>query len=137
MQNPTTFYDQRMNILIIDDDPEDTMIFCEAARAVDPGITCLVEHRCEGIAYTLKNITIPLQYIFLDAYMSPIDGKECLKELKKVVDPDKTTIIVYSGSLSDRQIREFKNLGANDTMTKAANMESLKSYLTKTFNGLS
>jgi response regulator of citrate/malate metabolism len=125
-----------MNILIIDDDPEDTMIFCEAAREVDPGITCLVQHKCENIAYTLKNITVPLQYIFLDAYMSPTSGKECLKEIKKVVDPVKTTIIVYSGWLSDHQISEFKTLGANATMIKASNMESLKSWLSKTLNGL-
>lgn len=124
-----------MNILIIDDDPEDTMIFCEAAREVDPGITCLVQHRCENIAYTLKNIGVPLQYIFLDAYMSPTSGKECLKEIKKVVDPVKTTIIVYSGWLSDHQINEFKTLGANATMIKASNMESLKSSLSKTLNG--
>lgn len=125
-----------MNILIIDDDPEDTMIFCEAAQAVNPGINCLVKHKCADIAYTLKNLTIPLQYIFLDAYMSPVDGKECLKEIKKFVDRDETRIIVYSGYLSDRQIIEFKSLGANDTMIKAVNMESLKSYLAKMFSGL-
>ena len=125
-----------MNILIIDDDPEDTMIFCEAAREVDPGITCLVQHRCENIAYTLKNLAVPLQYIFLDAYMSPTSGKECLKQLKKVVDPEKTIIIVYSGWLSDGQIKEFKMLGANDTMIKASNMETLKSSLSKKLNGL-
>jgi PleD family two-component response regulator len=136
MKYPSHSLKLPMNILIVDDDPEDTMIFCEAVKAVDPDITCLVKHKCKDIVHTLQNLTVPLQYIFIDAYMNPIDGKECLKEIKKVVDRDKTVIIVYSGYLSDRQISEFKNLGAHDTMIKASNMESLKSHLAKTFNGL-
>ena len=49
-----------MNILIIDDDAEDTEIFCHALREVAPDVRCLVVNDPKtAIGYLHDNVTPP------------------------------------------------------------------------------
>src|SRR5688500_560159 len=107
-----------MNILIIDDDTEDTEIFCHALKEVAPDINCrIVNNPKTALAY-LTNNTNPPQYIFLDANMIFMDGKECLKELRKMEMLDSTRIIMYSGYLTEKQVADLKSLGADEYLHK-------------------
>jgi CheY-like chemotaxis protein len=114
-----------MNILIIDDDPDDTLLFCEALNDLFPSATCISLHSCESIKTILQTMPHP-DVIFMDGHMYPIGGKDCLTMLKEVIDPDKTKTVIHSGSLSPKELQEFEDLGVNDVLIKADSYEKLK-----------
>ena len=120
-----------MDILIIDDDPEDTSFFCEVLREVAPDAHCVVENKCSNIAGTFAKLRHMPKLIFIDSVMFPISGKECLIQVKALINPSYTRIIIYSGFLSTQQIEEFKSLGADEVILKADNYEKLKAFISK------
>lgn len=80
-----------MTILFIDDDSDDTELFCEAvnylassdflARMPEP-IKCVSCNHSYTAVELLKNLEELPAYIFLDINMPVMDGKECLIKLK-------------------------------------------------------
>src|SRR5687767_11428895 len=102
-----------MDVLIIDDDAEDTEIFCYALREVAPEINCTVINDPKLALSVLASNSIPPQYIFLDANMTYMNGRDCLKQLRKLRKLNNTRIIMYSGYLSEQQVEELKSLGAD------------------------
>jgi CheY-like chemotaxis protein len=122
-----------MNILIIDDDAEDTEIFCHALKEVAPDINCLVVNDPKtGIGY-LKDNSQPPYAIFLDANMVLINGRECLIELRKIQKLKDTRIIMYSGYMSDKQIEEYRKLGADEMWSKPSSYDGLRKALSDFF----
>ena len=114
-----------MNILIIDDDPEDTMVFCEALTDLDPLATCRVAHSCENIQASAESIAT-VDIIFIDGHMYPIDGKACLIELMKFVDRSRTKIIIHSGSISPEEKQALEDAGADFILLKTSSYQQLK-----------
>ena len=113
-----------MNILIIDDDAEDTALFCEALSEIDPAAKYVVAHTCEGL-----DAQIALQapdIIFLDAHMYPIDGRTCLQQIMKVLDHSKTRIVIHSGSISAEEQLDLQARGADHFLIKALTYPLLK-----------
>jgi DNA-binding response OmpR family regulator len=118
-----------MNILIIDDDAEDTEIFCHVLQELAPEINCtVVNNPRTAISYLSNNKEAP-EYIFLDANMFLLNGKDCLKELRKISSLQPTKIIMYSGYISEKQVEELINLGANQYLHKPNSYDELKSRL--------
>jgi DNA-binding response OmpR family regulator len=117
-----------MTILIIDDDPDDTSLFCEAVSDLDPNATCIVAHSCENIQASIETIN-EVDIIFVDGHMYPIGGKACLEKLMKFVDRSRTKIIVYTGSLSPAEKIELEEIGADHILIKTASYQELKSNI--------
>ena len=115
-----------MTILIIDDDPEDTSLFREALYELFPNAVCIIAHNCEKIRSAMEKIG-EVDMIFLDRHMYPIEGKECLEQLTKIVDHSKTKIVIYSGSISPMEQLALEKAGADYTLIKASNYYLLKS----------
>ncbi len=91
-----------MNILIIDDDSEDTEIFCAALSEILPGAVCTVSNSCLKV-HELIN-ALPFQhFIFLDGHMTPVNGRQCLIELLRIINPLETKVIIYTGRISDEE----------------------------------
>jgi CheY-like chemotaxis protein len=122
-----------MNILIIDDDAEDTEIFCHALKEVAPEISCMVMNDPKtGIGY-LRDNRHPPHAIFLDANMTMINGRECLIALRQIQQLKDTRIIMYSGYVSERQIEEYRELGANEVWNKPNSYDDLRKILSDFF----
>jgi CheY-like chemotaxis protein len=122
-----------MKVLIIDDDAEDTEIFCHALKDIAPDVNCLVVNNPRtGLTYLATGIEPP-QYIFLDANMYLIDGKDCLRELRKMENLNNTKIIMYSGYINERQLAEMKKLGADHYLNKPNSYEDLRKSLAEFF----
>ena|SRR5688572_16344238 len=117
-----------MNILIIDNDAVDTSIFCEILKDIYPSANCLVEVDCLSAVATFQKMEVPA-FIFLDGHMTPVGGLQCLWELKKLIDPEKTKIVIYSDVLSPRKKEEYKALGVYDFAVKTGDLAELKSRL--------
>lgn len=121
-----------MNILMIDDDPEDSLLFCDAIKEVAPDYHCQVADSCQLAKSMLEENEAP-DIIFLDAFMYPMGGKECLIQISKLDKLSDARIIIHSGALSTAQQEEFLYLGADEIMMKAQNYEGLCKSLSEIF----
>lgn len=122
-----------MIILNVDDDHEDREFFCEALREIDPSITCLrAESGAEALSILQNHTPLP-DYIFLDINMPMMDGKECLKELKRMPELKHIPVIMYSTSTDTNEIKECYKLGTEDFLIKPNNYKKLVNDLTSIF----
>lgn len=119
-----------MDILIIDDDPDDTSLFCEVVKEIMPSARCVIENNFSNIELTFRHFTELPRLVFIDGLMFPVSGKDCLMLVKdKLKGNTNTRTIIYSGYVGPEQVAEFKKLGADDVKIKANNYDSLKAYL--------
>ena len=116
-----------MNILLIDDDVEDTGLFCKAMRELFPEATCIAVNNFSNISDTVT--AAPPDIIFMDGHMYPVSGKECLAQLNQLVDRSQVKIIIHSGTLSPAEMNEFATLGVDDIMFKPSSYKILKSNI--------
>jgi CheY-like chemotaxis protein len=120
-----------MNILVIDDDPDDIAIFCEAFHEMFPHSSCYSRNDCVDIEQVLQGLPT-LDVIFLDGHIFPISSQECLPALKKVLDSKRTKIVIHTGSVSPTEANELLALGASSITYKASSYEQLKELLATT-----
>lgn len=123
-----------MKILIIDDDGDDRDLFCETLRELYPSSLCLVCDSGEEALTYLRSATELPDYIFLDVYMSGMDGKECLVKIKSILPIRKVPVIMYSGVEDANQVAIYKKLGAAQFVCKPSSVEALKTILLSMLN---
>jgi CheY-like chemotaxis protein len=128
-----------MTFLFIDDDPEDTELFCEAISYLNDSdfiagkemIECLTINRGCNIVDLLTGLKELPRYIFLDINMPVMGGKECLKLLKQHEGFEKIPVIMLSTSFGESHVDEFRALGAHDCIQKPAGFNALVKMLSK------
>ncbi len=100
-----------MNLLIIDDNPQDIEIFCEAAKINSPLAHCTAARGASEALHILRKATVLPDYIFIDINMPMVSGIECLKEIKR--DPKLNSIhtVMYSSGFSTSDMEEIKVFG--------------------------
>jgi CheY-like chemotaxis protein len=128
MNNPKTCF-------LIDDDHEEQEIFEYALKSVNP--TVLIVTASNGIEALQKLVAekdFNPDFIFLDLNMPRMDGKETLKELRKIDRLNLIPVVIYSTSGSERDIRETQALGANFYLEKQGNLTILKKRLADFFS---
>ena len=123
-----------MVILNVDDDQEDREFFCDALREIDGSAICLTAASAmEALSMLQSDLPMP-DYIFLDINMPMMDGKTCLKELKRIPALKDIPVIMYSTSTDTKEIKECYQLGAEDFLIKPNNFEKLVNDLTSIFS---
>lgn len=101
-----------MIVLVVDDDPDDQEIFCEALKSIDPTITCVIANDgIEALEYLNQNRFLP-DLVFLDINMPRMNGRECLTLIKADPKFDDITIVMYSTAVSPAGVDTFKSMGA-------------------------
>ncbi len=111
--------------MIIDDDQDDRFFFKEAIEGIFNSSLCLeAKDGADALNQLRKAKQLP-SFIFLDLNMPRMDGRECLKELKKDVKLKNTPVIMYSTYFSDESIEEFRSLGAFHYLNKPTNVNIL------------
>ena len=107
-----------MNILYIDDDPEDREIFKEALSRINPEITLnLAADGGEGFT-VLEGLTLVPDLIFVDVNMPGIGGKQFLNEAKRIPGLKTVPIIMYSTTSHEKEMKELFRLGASKVLVK-------------------
>jgi CheY-like chemotaxis protein len=108
-----------MTILLVDDNEDDRKLFIESVREVDKNINCVAKANGQEALLYLKNTenAIP-DFIFLDIRMHGLDGRQCLKEIKRDVRLKSVPVIVYTTSRDVMDSVELKMLGAAHFMSK-------------------
>jgi CheY-like chemotaxis protein len=112
--------------LLIDDDPDDGLIFCEALLELDPTIACdLVQEAKVAIAKIVDHIVKP-DLIFLDLNMPVIDGWQVLRAIKSNPASQSIPVVIYSTSPMDHDIARAKKFGASGYFTKPLDFIELR-----------
>jgi CheY-like chemotaxis protein len=101
-----------MIVLNVDDDPDDSALFCEAVKEAAPSYTCLVADSAASALEILSDRQKIPDYIFLDMNMPKMNGLECLKLIKNNHALNHIKVIMYSTSADPFHMKEFKKLGA-------------------------
>jgi len=101
-----------MIVLHVDDDPDDSALFCEAVKEAAPAYTCLVADSAATALEILSDRQKIPDYIFLDINMPKMNGMECLKLIKNNQALNHIKVIMYSTATDPTAIKEFKKLGA-------------------------
>ena|SRR5687767_2194689 len=129
-----------MTVLFIDDDPEDTELYCEAVSYLSKSdfladkkekIQCLaLNHSTKAIDF-LSNLKELPDYVFLDINMPGIGGEECLRTLKSHQQFAQIPIIMFSTVCEDHHVRKFLQLGAHDCIQKPVGFNELVKVFSK------
>lgn len=101
-----------MIVLHVDDDPDDSLLFCEAVKKAAPSFTCLVADSAASALEILSDRQKIPDYIFLDINMPKMNGLECLKLIKNNRALNHIKVIMYSTASDPVHMKEFKKLGA-------------------------
>lgn len=129
-----------MIILFIDDDADDTELFCEAVvylnsvelfKDTKENIECLsANDGCHAIEL-LPKLSAKPDLIFLDINMPSMGGKDCLKYLKQNEVYRDIPVIMFSTMIRNEDFEEFKSLGAIDCLKKPNGFTDLVKVLSK------
>ena len=115
--------------MIVDDDKDDRFFFRSAIRKNNPSYECIeAEDGADALKQLQKAKHLP-DFIFLDLNMPKMDGRECLKELKKDKTFKKIPVIIYSTSGYTVDVKVKKELGADFFLTKLSDIYSLPEEL--------
>jgi CheY-like chemotaxis protein len=120
------------NVLIIDDDADDSILLEEAIVETDPRIKCKsLLNGLEAIQYLKLNLHALPDLIFLDLNMPKLDGKQFLKEVLHYPELKNIFIVVYSTSKRPQDAVETKILGAFQYLMKPSSFYKLKEEVKK------
>jgi CheY-like chemotaxis protein len=119
----------RRTCLLVDDDEDDTEIFCMALREADPAIDFRTAGNGLDALRMLREPGFVPDYIFLDLNMPLMSGKECLEEIRKDVHLRDVPVIIYTTSASQKDIQDTMELGASSFITKPPRISVLAEKL--------
>ena len=108
----------QITLLIVDDDPDDLWLFCEAVYEINKASRCITACNGKEALQLLQNAIIKPDFIFMDLNLPFMNGKECLTELKKNSEFSDIPVIIYSTSKLQKDIDEVYKLGAAHFLSK-------------------
>jgi CheY-like chemotaxis protein len=125
-----------MYILYADDDIDDFFIFVEITKVIDPGIFCMNAQNGLELLDILENATILPDAIFLDINMPSMDGKSCLRVLKRDTRFRDIPVVMYTTSTNPEDDTECRELGADDYLRKPVSVVDAARGLKEIFRQL-
>jgi CheY-like chemotaxis protein len=118
-----------MIVLYAEDDIEDVDVFCEVIVSINESIECInTRDGIETITY-LENATTLPDMIFLDINMPTMDGKACLKNIKKDEKLRSIPVVIYTTSTNPLDRELCFQLGAVDFIKKPNTIDEAISRL--------
>jgi CheY-like chemotaxis protein len=117
------------HILLIDDDEDDQEIFLTAMKRLSNPVPCTAFGDAEAALKKLEDHQLTTDLIFLDLNMPVMSGIDFLKKLKTNDALKAIPVIVFSTSSHPNAIKEARDLGALDFITKPDKFEQLVTIL--------
>jgi len=121
-----------IRILLIDDDVDDQLIFCEIIEEISPDIQCVCAHNgLEGLD-KLASMDPGPTMIFLDLNMPFISGWECLERIGRDQRTNRIPVVIMTTSDNQADKLRAQELGAKAFVTKTADLASLRQVIRNT-----
>jgi len=119
----------RKKIMIIDDDSDDRFFFRDALSKMHGSVEYMEASGGKEALLLLSTATQLPNFIFLDINMPRMDGRDCLKHLKKDEKLKNIPVIVYSTYFSEESVNEFQKLGALSYLNKPTDIKKLPEHI--------
>jgi DNA-binding response OmpR family regulator len=120
------------NILLIDDDEEEYYIIKLALDMTQEKYECIWANGLEEATRLVKSVQP--DFVFIDINMPRYNGINCLKQLKQMVQLQKSVFVMYSTYISEEDHKKALQLGANCCIHKPENVKVLRKQLMSLFN---
>ena len=121
--------DLTKRIMLIDDDPDDQLLFRDAVHTVNPDLQCELASSCMEALKQLEVFSPDL--IFMDLNMPVMNGFDCLTFLKNKNELRDIPVIIFTTSKNQSDINRTRHLGARWFMTKPDDFNVLCKKLNK------
>jgi len=118
-------------ILLADDNRDDCFLFKEALSEMKANVHLITAEDGNALIELLKNSTLLPDFILLDINMPFKSGKECVAEIRGDQTFMNVPVVIYSTSLSPRDIDESYKAGANLYLQKPHSFSDLMSLISK------
>jgi len=118
----------KTTFLLVDDDLENSELFCEALKEVDHSVICHIAIGGEDALHVLKDIRKPT-FIFSDIQMPGMNGWEFLRKLKSYDNYRDIPVIMYSSITNQKEIDMAYQEGAYSFLIKPSSYKELKRIL--------
>lgn len=119
-----------MQIVNVDDDPDDREMFCRAIKKISHDILCTQVESGEDAVHFFSKSEFSPDFIFMDINMPRMNGYECVKEIYQFANLRNTTIVMHSSSFNPRDQVEFGILGLQ-YLLKTSNLNALAESIRK------
>jgi len=126
----------KKKFMIIDDDADDRFFFKEVITKKINSAACVEAYDCADALSQLRKADQLPNFIFLDVNMPRMNGRDCLKQLKRDGKLKQIPVIMYSTSFSEESIKEFHQLGASMCLNKPTDMNKLPAQIMEAIKGL-
>ena len=123
-------------IMIIDDDTDDSELFCESIYEISPAIHCLTADNGQAGLLLLKKTTPLPDVIFIDLNMPRMNGKQCLAAIKQHDLLREIPVIIYTTFKIQDDVNEVMQLGAFDFITKPFRHADIKKTILKILDNI-
>jgi CheY-like chemotaxis protein len=124
---------RKCNVLLVDDDEDDRILFAAALKATGLDIDLLQlpdAYAAIGYLFSAANARFPHpNVIFLDLKMLGMDGFAVLKEIRSRPQLKHLTVYVLSNSKLESELTAAHALGANAAFTKPTHYNDLVGLL--------
>lgn len=111
-------------VFLVDDDPDDQILFLDALERIDPSITCLRANGGDEALSMLERLSVAPDIIFVDMNMPRMNGQKCISELKKSRALRDIPVVICSTALSEFDLEKLKLLGVDEAMVKPPAFET-------------
>jgi CheY-like chemotaxis protein len=123
------------NILLVDDDKDDQVLFKDALRTIAPVVICDVANNGkEALELLATRRNLP-DLTFLDLNMPMMNGFEFLSQVIRSDRLKSMHIGIMSTSTKMGDMKTTKGLGARFYMTKPRDFATLCKHISKVLNG--
>ncbi|GAA0878831.1 response regulator [Algoriphagus jejuensis] len=124
--------DEKFNILLADDDPDDRMFFQDALDELSIQATLSeVTNGSDLMKFLENNLNKLPDVLFLDLNMPSKSGMECLSEIKKHEKLSQIPVLIYSTSANPEVVEILYNMGALYYIRKEGDFSCLKAVIGK------
>lgn len=117
--------EDRISLLLVDDDADDRELFVNAVKEVNPNIHCFTANDGQQALDLLKTLPTLPDLIFLDLRMPRINGRKFLTEIKQQEKLKNVPVVIYSTSREVDEAKDLKKLGAVHFVSKPSNPEEI------------
>jgi CheY-like chemotaxis protein len=117
------------NILLIDDDEDDQEVFLTVLGSLNPEIKCVALCDAENALFELEEKAVEADIIFLDLNLPGMSGMHFLTEIKGKNSLKEIPVIILTTTSDEKAIRETKELGVSNFLTKPNTYSALREIL--------
>ena len=122
-----------MTVFYVDDDQDDLDLFKMALEEIDSAIKLITFTNCPDVIKELRSVAALPNYIFLDINVTPINGKNCLEQIKKDARLKNIPVYMFSTAKNPSEVLECFKWGAQDYIQKKQSFTALTQVLKPLF----